>query len=104
MPSPTSPNLSRTEWAAVAVALQDTARCGCTAEAIDASSGSLRRLTQFLFGRHGPTPLADPRLEAVRRFVCASHVGSGASSDLAKALTDHGFSQAQIDALDLLSR
>ena len=52
------PILTAHEPAAVSVALQDAGRSG------------LRGIGRFVFGTRRPTPLADPRLEAVRRFVC----------------------------------
>lgn len=104
MPAIAHPKLTRNEWAAVSIALQDAQRCGCAAEAGDARPGPIRRLATLVFGSRRPTPLADPRLEAVRRFVCASYRRRGGADDLARPLAAHGFSAAQIDALQLLSR
>lgn len=98
------PVLSGSEWAAVSVALRDAQRCGCAAEAANTRPGALRRAVRFVFGSRRPTPLADPRLEAIRRFVCASNRRRGPVDGLAALLAEHGFSTAQINALHLLSR
>ena len=103
MSATAEPTLSRHEWAAVSIALQDAERCGCAAQARDAPAGILGRAAALVFGQNRPTSLADPRLEAVRRFVCASRRRRRAADDLAPPLATHGFSQAQIDALGLLS-
>ncbi|MBO9621274.1 MAG: hypothetical protein J7500_01045 [Sphingomonas sp.] len=98
------PQLSRTEWQAVSVALHDAADCGC---AIPPRAGSLRdragRVLRAVFGGSPKTALADPRLEALRRFVCTARVTHGPASDEAEALAAHGFSRAQIDAIALIS-
>lgn len=98
------PTLTRDEWAAVSIALQDAQRCGCGAQAGDTRTGIFGRTAALLFGQRRPTPLANSRLEAVRRFVCATHRRRRAADDLAAPLATHGFSPAQIAALGLLSR
>ncbi|MDO6414218.1 hypothetical protein Q4F19_07475 [Sphingomonas sp. BIUV-7] len=103
MPAHAEPELSTNEWTAVAVALKDAHKCGCIAEN-RVKLGALGKLAIAVFGPRHPLPLADPRLEAIRSFVCASHRRQSPATDLAKPLEDHGFSQAQIDALGLLSR
>lgn len=104
MTTTAEPILTRNEWVAVSIALQDAQRCGCPAEARDADPGPLRRAANFLFGSRRPTPLADPRLEAIRRFVCASRRRRKTAMEHVPPLAEHGFNQAQIDALGLLSR
>lgn len=98
------PALTKTEWAAVAVAIQDAGRCGCAGEPAGRTGSFLRGLGRLLFGATSPTPFADPRLEAVRRFVCATHRRRAPSTELTQPLALHGFTPAQIDALGLLSR
>lgn len=98
------PILTTTEWAAVSVALQDAGRCGCAAAPADGGRRGLRALGRFVFGNRKPTPLADPRLEAVRQFVCSSRRRRSPVAELAAPLAEHGFTRAQIDALGLLSR
>ncbi|SFR83789.1 hypothetical protein [Sphingomonas jatrophae] len=104
MPALAQPTLSTSEWNAVAIALKDAQRCGCTAEAIGEEAGPVRRLATFLTGRRRPNPLADPRLEAVRQFVCTSYRRRAPATEIAPALAEHGFNRAQIDALGLLAR
>lgn len=95
------PRLSRIEWQAVAVGLKDAARCGCGRPPAPRSLG--RRLSRLLTGIEAPTPLADPRLEAVRNFVCATQRQRRPAEEYAPALLEQGFSRAQIEALALLS-
>lgn len=104
MPTPSiTPSLSKLEWSAVAIALQDANSCGCGAGDVGPSRGLVDRLASALFDLRRPTGLADPKLEAVRRFVCATSRNRRPASDLVPTLADHGFSPAQIDALALLS-
>ena len=98
------PKLSLIEWQAVAIGLQDAATFGCR----DAPKpGSLRnglsRLSRMLTGIEPPKPLADPRLEAVRNFVCATQRHRRAADEFAPALEAQGFNRAQIEAIALLS-
>jgi hypothetical protein len=98
------PDLSKTEWMAVSVAFQDAADCGC---AIPPAPGSFRarlnKLARRLFGGEANTPLADPRLEALRRFVCTTRVKRRPVERYADNLMDQGFTRSQVDALALLS-
>jgi hypothetical protein len=48
-------------------------------------------------------PLADPRLETLRRFVCRVR-GRADVSDLSNRLTEFGYSQNQISAVAMLAR
>src|SRR3546814_6213633 len=95
------PRLSRIEWQAVSIGLQDAAKCGCGELP---RPGSLRsRLSRMLTGIAAPRPLADPRLEAVRNFVCATQRHRRRADEYATALEQQGFNRAQIEALALLS-
>jgi hypothetical protein len=104
MPATDDPILTPAEWAAVSVALQDAGRCGCAAAPADSGRRGLRGLGRLVFGSRRPTPFADPRLEAVRQFVCSSRRRRQPVAELAAPLAEHGFTRAQIDALALLSR
>lgn len=104
MKNQATPHLSQIEWAAVAVALKDADDCGCETEPSPEDAGILRRVVRFLFGSRGRTSLADPRLEAIRSFVCASYRRRQPALELAKPLEDHGFNTAQIEAMGRLSR
>ena len=92
------PALSRSEWQAVSIALNDAARCGCTPQ-----DGKLARLYRLLTGNRAAQPLADRRLEAVRSFVCATRARRRPAEAFVPALRDEGFNDGQVQALALLS-
>jgi hypothetical protein len=94
------PQLSRSEWQAVSIALKDAANCGC---ASSKAPGPLGRIYRALTGNQPSRPLADARLEAIRSFVCTTRRSRKPAQDLAPVLRDQGFSPAQVDALALLS-
>jgi hypothetical protein len=98
-----APVLSQTEWAAVSVAFQDAAACGCTAARATEKPSLLGRVADTLFGARRPTPLADPRLEAIRQFVCTTRRQRQPATHLVPVLADHGFNPAQIEAIALLA-
>ena len=93
------PELSPSEWRAVSIALADADRIGCPA----GNSGLFGRLYSAMTGNRPATPLADPRLEAVRRFVCDTHRQRRLSQAYAPALAEHGFNGRQIEALAMLA-
>lgn len=97
------PQLSSTEWAAVSVALQDAAGCGCAAASPGTPRSKIGRALDLLFGSRRATPLADPRLEAIRQFVCKTRRQRQPAAELVPALADQGFNAAQIDAIALLA-
>lgn len=105
MPLPLHPHLTRPEWAAVAVALIEADKPG---SATPPRPGSWRayagRIMQLLTGIERSAPLANPRLEAVRRFVLATRRRRQPAAELIPPLLDCGFSEAQVEALALLSR
>jgi hypothetical protein len=101
----TEPQLSRTEWQAVSIGLQDAARYGCRVPPRPGSLLSgLARLWRLLTGAEAPGRLADPRLEALRDFVCATRRRRRPADEVAPALLEQGFNGAQIKALALLAR
>lgn len=98
--TPTITALSRQDWLAAHVGMQDARSIGCRAPAPIASErGRLGRLWVWLVGENAPAPLADPRLEAVRRFACATHAGVGADAGLLGELHQRGLADAQLDAI-----
>lgn len=97
---PPQPSLSRSEWQAVAIALKDADGCGCAAEARGTRFG---RLWSAVTGNAPARPLANPRLEAVRRFVCATRRLHRRADRYVPDLMAQGFNPAQVDALTLLS-
>jgi hypothetical protein len=101
-PSLPKPALDKTEWNAVAVVLEEVASCGCGAGTDGVPAGLMGRIVRAMIGG-GPAALEDPRLEAVRRFVCATHRRRTPAFELAEDLATQGFSRAQIDAIALLS-
>ena len=94
------PQLTKLEWQAVSVALNDAARCGCPPP--DRPS-LLHRIYAALTGNRRIMPLANPRLEAVRRFVCDTRRNRRPAETVVPELLAQGFSTRQIDALALLS-
>lgn len=104
MPHHLHPHLSRLEWAAVAAALIDADK---PYGAPPPRPGSLRAHVERVFGAltgvRRPAPLANPRLETVRRFVLATRRHRRAPAELVPSLLEYGFSKAQVDALALLS-
>lgn len=100
----TTPRLSRAEWQAVSIALKDAADCGC---AVAPEQGTLRariaRIYGAITGAEARTPLADARLEAIRRFVCETRRTRRAAERHVPDLFAQGFSSDQIAALALLS-
>ncbi len=99
----TAPELTRTEWAAVSVAFQDAAACGCTAVVATGRTTLVGRIANALFGSRAPTPLANPRLEAIRQFVCTTRRQRSPAAELTPVLAAHGFNAAQIEAIALLA-
>jgi len=100
MSSHLTPTLSRAEWQAVAIALRDAEQCG---RAQVRPLGTLARLWTALTGNEPPRPLADPRLEALRRYVCAIRRRARQADAYVAELLDFGFNRAQLDAIRLLS-
>jgi hypothetical protein len=93
--------LSQLEWRVVSLALEESEKGGAVSE-----PGMVRRFFQrigrALFGIETSTPLADPRLETLRRFICTSRWGHRDAVLLAQRLMDFGFSQRQVRAVAML--
>ena len=96
------PRLTTAEWQAVTVALRDVERFACATPA-GHSEGRLTRLFRALTGIEKPTALADPRLDAIRRFVCASRRNVARAREIAAELVDFGYSRDQIEALRMVA-
>jgi hypothetical protein len=97
------PKLTRVEWQAVAVALRDADKRRPAARAANEREGRVASVLRWLTGIETPTPLADPRLDAVRRFVWAARSHSRNVLELAPELMRFGYSPAQIEALRLVA-
>ncbi len=98
---PALPELSRGEWQAIAIALRDAENAGCAVRRTPL--GRWARLLHFFTGIEPNRPLANPRLEALRTYVCSLRSGRREVPDRARALIDLGYSPAQIDAINLLA-
>lgn len=96
----TEPQLSQAEWRAVAIALKDAETLACTSVA---AAGPIRRAFQWLTGTAPTTPLADPRLEAIRGFVCDTRRHRRIAQRYVQPLAAQGLNARQIDALALLT-
>lgn len=84
------------EWKVIAIAERDRLRSLRSA----ARAGRLARLWRWLVDAKPQRPLADPRLEALRRTaVCAWHRKRGPRAAEHAAFLAAGFSQAQFDLL-----
>lgn len=95
-----STTLSRQDWLAAHLGAQDAETIGCRAMAAPpAQRGRWGRFKLWLLGDNAPMPLADPRLEAVRRFACATHAGVDPSQDLVGELHGFGLAAPQIEAI-----
>jgi hypothetical protein len=94
-----SPALGREEWSVVEFARND----GLWSLNPD---GFMQRLTRTLFGVRPPQPLANERLEALRRFaVIAWHRGTIGAAGHARDLIAAGFScNAVRQVLDFIDR
>ncbi|MDH7640898.1 hypothetical protein [Sphingomonas oryzagri] len=95
------PRLTTAEWQAVTVALRDVERFTCAAPS--QSEGRLSRLFRAVTGIEKPTALADPRLDAIRRFVCASRRNMARAKDVAAELIAMGYSRDQVEALRMVA-
>lgn len=95
----TAPALSRSEWKAVATAYDE-------AEAYRLApvrSSLLRTAIDRLTGTRTELRTADPRREALSRFVCTVRRTRRADERLVPELLGFGFNRAQVEALALLS-
>jgi len=93
--------LSGLEWKVVTLALREAKDAGCRAPEREPGliGRALRMLARGITGARGPLPLADPRLETLRRFVCLLHGGHREAEKLARRLLDLGFTQSQVRAV-----
>jgi hypothetical protein len=93
------PMLSGLEWKVVALALRETDTCCGTDDAPSRLAHLLRRIGRALTGWEGPLPLANPRLETLRRFVCMLRRGHRDAATTAQSLVRLGFSPRQLHAV-----
>jgi hypothetical protein len=97
------PRLSRAEWDTVSVAFSDAGIGTCRADRPSALRRVLRRLVVLLTGIRPAPPLANERLDTLRRFVCTARTHGAPSPRLWSELIACGYSEAQVEALALLA-
>ena len=100
-----TPALSPLEWKVVALALREAGDHGCGGYTPPSRFGMfVRRMVAALTGYQGKLPLADPKLETLRRFVCTARGRAEVAAELGRKLIDLGFSARQVAAVATLAR
>lgn len=98
-----APALDRRDWEVVQIAIRDAASLGCN---LDKEGHPI--LSRFLgafrtvIGSEPCRPLADPRLETLRRFLSASRRKRRIEERFVPDLIAYGFNRRQLDALAML--
>jgi len=93
------PPLSPLEWKVVSLAMREAGEAGRAGH----RQGWLPRLLGTAMGPRPKLPLADPRLETLRRFVCRVRDRSDLS-EIKPRLIELGFHPGQISAVAMLAR
>lgn len=96
------PGLKPEELAAVAIAVQDASRKASVATRRSRLGRLVDGAYQALTGIRPSNRLADPRLEALRRFVDLSHRSRRVAEHLVPQLLELGFNRPQIEAVAVL--
>lgn len=94
------PPLSPLEWKVVSLAMREANEGGCGATA---RRGWFGRMVGGATGLRPKLPLADPRLEALRSYVCQVRDRADASG-LDQRLVELGFHPGQVSAVAMLAR
>jgi hypothetical protein len=98
------PHLTALEWQVVAAAFNDASGHSCgSARKPSRLTGGLHRLLEAFTGLRAPPPLANPRLEKLRFFLCFTRDHGRPSQRTWDELVELGFSEAQVEALALLA-
>ena len=97
---PSTPPLSALEWKVVSLALREAGEAGAGGTR---RRGWLRRMIEGGLGARPKLPLADPRLEALRRFVCRVRDRADVS-ELKRRLIELGFHPSQVSAVASIAR
>lgn len=95
-----TPLLSALEWKVVSLAMREAGEAGCGGTR---RRGWLGRLIDGGAGLRPKLPLADPRLETLRRFVCRL-CDRADVSELKRRLVEFGFHPDQIAAVATIAR
>jgi hypothetical protein len=100
----TQPRLNREEWSVVRLALREAEQAF---RAIPAAPGTIRAKWQWLLrAATGIEPvhgLANPRLEALRRFILTTRRSRRIAEQLVPELLSEGFNRAEVEAIALLA-
>jgi hypothetical protein len=96
-----APVLDDLEWKVVSLALREAGPAPVREPG--AIGRKVRALWSAITGWEPQRPLADPRLETLRRFVCTQR-GRRDAAVLATRLLAMGFTQNQLAAVTLLAR
>jgi len=100
-----APQLSPLEWKVVALAMREAGDRGCGGYAPPSRIRTFfRAVLRVLTGHPGQLPLADPRLETLRRFVCTARGRAEVASELGRKLVELGFSTRQVAAVAMLAQ
>lgn len=91
---------SALEWKVVTIALREAAHWG--GGRVQAAT-RWRQVMGWFTGQESVRPLADPRLEALRSFVCAVRSGHRMAERCAARLVECGFDGDQISAVRTLA-
>ncbi len=95
-----TPSLSALEWKVVTLAMREAGEAGAGGTR---RRGWLRRMIDGGTGLRPKLPLADPRLETLRRFVCRVRDRADVS-ELKHSLIELGFHPNQISAVAMIAR
>jgi len=95
-----APTLSALEWKVVSLAMREAGENGCGA---GKRGHWLSRLIARGGGVRPKLPLADPRLETLRRFVCRLQNRADVS-ELSNRLVELGYHPTQISAVAMVAR
>lgn len=97
------PSLTAAEWQDVRQMLSEVAACDCGGiPRAGSTRDRIGRAFHALTGHPHKTVVLPSRVEAVRRFICASGRIGRVAQDHVPTLAGQGFSHAQIDAIALL--
>jgi hypothetical protein len=100
----TRPNLTALEWQVVAAAFSDASGHACgSGRKPSRLTSAWRHALEALTGLRASPPLADPRLEKLRFFLCFTRDKGRPSQRIWQELLELGFSEAQVEALALLA-
>ena len=95
-----TPSLSALEWKVVTLAMREAGEAGAGGTR---RRGWFGRMIDGTTGNRPKLPLADPRLETLRRFVCKVRDRADVS-ELKNRLVEYGFHPKQISAVAMIAR